>query len=127
MARKNAALRLVICETVGFVILITLAWLNELVGLPALLFGGPASGNWHEAAMETAVILIVALPTVLLTFGFSKRLFYLEGFLRVCAWCGNVAVDNGWIPMQHFVTRELNAKTSHGMCPECASKFRQKN
>ncbi len=125
MVRKHLAHRLVLCEALGFAALITVAWLNELIGLPALLFGGTASGNLREAAMETAVILAVALPTMSLTFALSRRLYYLEGFVRVCAWCRKVRLEEQWVPMEQFFDRKLNAKTSHGMCPDCAAKFKQ--
>jgi hypothetical protein len=47
------------------------------------------------------------------------RLFYLEQFLRVCAWCQKVEHEGAWSPIAEFFQRQFDAKTSHGICPGC--------
>jgi len=49
-----------------FVLLCILEWLNEILDLPHLLLGAPRTPiNWHEAAIEIALIAIVGLLVVL--------------------------------------------------------------
>ena len=49
--------RLLVCESLGFGLTITVSWLDESIGLPALLFGSSVQLNGHEAALEALVIL----------------------------------------------------------------------
>src|SRR2546422_932310 len=85
---------IVIYEVIGFLAIIALSWLNELLGLPRLLLGSEHQGGWwHESLLETTIILVVAVPVVLLTRGLATRLHYLEEFLRLCAWCRKLDLD----------------------------------
>lgn len=126
MTRKlNPASRVLLYEVLGFTVIITLSWLNELLGLAALLIGGDHQRNWREAAFETLVILVVAVPTVLLTRRVVARLHYLEGFLRICSWCRRVESDGSWVIVEDFFTKQLDTKSTHGICPTCAEKVMQ--
>ena len=125
MNNKSIPRRLLLYEAIGFSILITISWLDELFDLPSLLFGTPPGHNWHEAALETIIIVAAAVPTFVLSRQLAKRLVYLEGFLRVCAWCRKIGVQDEWVSMETFFDRELKTKTSHGMCPACVAKFEE--
>jgi hypothetical protein len=106
-------------EIAAFSLLVALSWADELFGVPALLFGGSHQPNFREASLETVIILIVAIPMVIRTRRVVARLFYLEGFLRVCAWCKKVEHEGDWVPIAEFFQQRFDAKTSHGMCPAC--------
>ena len=108
-------------EIAAFSLLIALSWADELIGVPARLFGGSHQPNIPEAALETIVILLVAIPIVIRTRRVVARLFYLEGFLKVCAWCQKVEQEGHWVPISEFFQLRFDARTSHGMCPECFS------
>ena len=124
MNHERITRRLLLYESLGFVLLITVSWLDELMGLPALLFGSAVQPNWHEAALEAVIILGAAIPTLWLTRRLVRRLVYLEGFLHVCAWCRKINVnDDQWMPMEEYFKTELNTKTTHGICQECSEKF----
>ena len=125
MKAESVARRLLLCEALGFASLVALSWLDELVDFSARLFGGAPGHDWHEAALETVVILAVALPTFLWSRRLARRLVYLEGFLRVCAWCRRIDVRHDWVSMEEYFRCELNTDLSHGICPECAAKFEE--
>jgi hypothetical protein len=108
-------------EAIGFGAIIALSWLNELSGLPGIIFGEPAMPNWHEAVMETLIALLVWLAVYWRTRKVLKR--YLEEFLRVCAWCRKIGYNQEWIPLEEYFHRELATTTSHGICPDCAKKY----
>jgi len=110
-------------EAIGFTTIITLSWLNEMIGLPGLLFGTTSSENWHEAAIETAIALLVWLGVHIMTKRLLQRLHYLEEFLRVCAWCHKINHNDEWMPIEEYFNRKFATKTSHGMCPDCARKM----
>jgi len=120
MNPKLITRNLLLYEIVAFLLLITVSWLDELIGLPTMIFGDAVQPNWHEAALETLVISAVAVPTLLLTHRLIRRLLYLEGLLHVCSWCRKINVSEQWIPMEQYFKIELNKSTSHGICPECS-------
>ena len=119
MTPKHIARRLLLYEAAGFAMLITVSWLDELLDLPTLLLGGSPGHNWHEAALETVILLLAAVPTILLSRRLMKRLVYLEEFLRVCAWCHKIGIEDKWVSMEAYLDQELKVTTTHGMCPEC--------
>lgn len=123
MTSQGISKRLLLYEAVGFSILIAISWGDEMLDLPSLLFGSPAGHNWHEAALESLMIVAAAVPTLVLSRRLAKRLVYLEGFLRVCGWCKRIGVEEEWLSMEAYFARELKTKTSHGMCPDCAAQF----
>ncbi len=112
-------------ENIGFLAIIILSWANELLDLPRHIFGGNTRVNWREAAMETVLVLIVWLSVHVVTKRLLARLYYLEGFLRICAWCRKVAHDDEWLTMEQYFERGFRLKTSHAMCPDCAKGWNQ--
>lgn len=122
MARHNFTRHIVGIEILGFSLIVLLTWLDELVALPALLFGGPHPADYTEAMMETTITVCVAIPVVVVTQKLLARLHYLEGFMQVCAWCRKVEHDGKWLVMEEYFRNRFNTRTSHGMCPECYAR-----
>jgi hypothetical protein len=112
-------------EIVGFLAIIALSWMNELLGLPGLIFGRHHPGGWHESLLETTIVLLVAIPVVVATRQLVTRLHYLEEFLRLCAWCRKIRMDNEWISLEDFFERRFDTRTSHGICPACRAEQRK--
>jgi hypothetical protein len=113
-------------EAIGFSAIIALSWANELIGFPGMIFGGPVTPNWREAIMETVIALLVWSAVLLMTRKILKRLYYLEEFLRICAWCHKIGYNGQWVPIEEYFGREFATKTSHSICPECAKMLREK-
>jgi len=90
-----------------------------------MIFGGEHLSNWREAAMETLVVLVVATPVLLATKNIVARLHYLEGFLRVCAWCRRTECEGEWVATELFLAQRLDTHTTHGICPACTQKVRR--
>jgi len=116
-ATRRRSSTIVVYEILGFVAIIALSWINELLGLPSLIFGTDHLGGWHESLLETSIILLVAIPVVILTRRLVVRLHYLEEFLRLCAWCRKLHLDGEWVPVEEFVQRKFDTQTSHGNLP----------
>jgi hypothetical protein len=109
-------------QALGFLIIIALSWMDELLGLPKRFFGGEFHSNWHESAMESVVALAVWLPLFLGTKRMLDRLYYLEDFIRICAWCRKINDGDRWIPLEEYLSKGFDVKTSHGICPDCAKE-----
>ena len=115
-------------ESIGFLLLIVLSWLNKLVRLPHVLFGtGKHESLFHEAMMETFVMVGVWLVVILFTKRLLGRLHYLEGYLRVCAWCRKVGHEDGWATLENYFAQGFDIDASHGMCPECQQKWQEES
>src|SRR5438477_12704537 len=124
-ATRRRSSTIVVYEILGFVAIIALSWINELLGLPSLIIGTDHLGGWHESLLETSIILLVAIPVVILTRRLVVRLHYLEEFLRLCAWCRKLHLDGEWVPVEEFVQRKFDTQTSHGICPTCRAEQRK--
>lgn len=50
----------------------------------------------------------------------------LHGLIPICAWCKNVRSDSGyWQTVEQYVRSHSDARFSHGVCPDCAARFKQ--
>lgn len=113
-------------ECVGFVGIIAFLWLEEAVDLSSLLFGGaPHTGNWRQALMSSVIVVLVWAVVVLLTRRLLAHLLYLDGFLRVCAWCRRVGYHERWLRLEDYFAQGFHVATTHGVCPECLKKLEE--
>ncbi len=114
--------RIVWIESAGFCLVIVISWLDEVLRLPTLLFGGPSESQWRESALETAIVLLVWWFVVKSTRQILRRLHHLEGMLHMCARCHRIQSDDQWLEPNIFLSRRFDSRTSHGMCPECTEE-----
>jgi hypothetical protein len=111
-------------ETIGFLVVILLIWANEIVDLPHRVLGAPESGPYlrlEEAALESGIVALVGLVAIYLRFRSLRRIAHLESFLRLCAWCRRVETEEGWVPVETYLSSH-GAETTHGICPTCVSE-----
>jgi hypothetical protein len=123
MKNPNKAHRILWYECVGFLVIILLSWGDELLRLPQRIFGGAQNPNWREGAIETLVILFVWLVVFVLTKRIVARLHYLEGMVKMCAWCRRLDQNGRWVAFEEYIVRDMHTTTSHGMCPECEARM----
>ena len=113
-------------ECFGFGLILLLAWVNKVVDLPSLLVGGDThASKWRDSAMETFLILLIWAFVHSLTQRLVARLHYLEGMLRVCAWCRKVGHGSRWIQLEQYFAEDFKIGTTHGVCPECLKKLEE--
>src|SRR5262245_23813441 len=122
MRKHNFASRILWYEGLGFFTILALSWFNELIHLNETkdIF------SWEDALSESTAILLVALPVMYFTKRLVSRLHYLEGFLRVCAWCQKLEYNNEWIQVAEYFEEKFQTKSTHGICMDCLSNI-QKN
>jgi hypothetical protein len=117
------AARIIWYELAAFITIIAISWANEIYGLARTIFGTAQVPNLEDAIVESIITILVAIPTLIFSWRLSKRLHYLEGFLRVCAWCQKVGHGDEWISIGEFAQKKLNTQTTHGICPDCRQKL----
>jgi hypothetical protein len=109
---SGAAAKIVWLQIVGFTALIALSWTDEALS---------ARTNWREAFGETVASVAVGVVVLFWTLRFTRRLYYLEKFPRVCAWCKRVkCFEDEWVSLEKFFKEKFHAATTHGICPACA-------
>ena len=122
--KKRAARRILLYEGMGFFGVILLIWLSETPDLPALFFGAEKTPtNWTEIALESVVVVVLAIWVLCMTAHHINRIRYLEGFLNICASCKKIHVGDEWVMFEEYIGDRTDAVFSHGLCPECAEKF----
>lgn len=113
-------------ECFGFGLILLLSWLNKIVDLPHLLVGGEAhASKWRDSALETVLILLIWAFVISLTKRLVDRLHYLEGLLRICAWCRKVGHGEKWMRLEDYLSEGFHIGTTHGVCPDCLKKMQE--
>ncbi len=126
MKTGNQRLRIILGQALGFLFIIALIWIVELTSLLKYLIGSEHVADYNEAILESCGVLLVAIPFIVLTLHYTKRLFYLESFLRVCSWCRRVGDDDKWLTQEEYFDAKFQTRTSHGICEDCLGKERDK-
>lgn len=115
--------RMLLLQAGGFLVLIAVLWMNEVLDLPHRLFGAAATPvNWVEGLIESALVLacaaLVTAPSHRLLRRLRLRL--LQGILPVCANCHRIRDERGrWERIESYVRDHSEAEFSHGICPDC--------
>jgi hypothetical protein len=126
MQTQTKVSRILFYEGAGFLVIIALSWFSEFSDLPRLAGVNQYVPNWRESALETFIVLLVAIPVLTLTKRLATRLYYLEGFLRVCAWCKKLENNGKWIPLEEFFESKFQTAASHSICGVCMEELKTK-
>lgn len=113
-------------ENLGFALILIINWAAEIVRLPHLLYNEPDEFNWLRVLLRSAVIIAVWAWVHFTTRALIRRLHHLEEFLMVCSWCRKVGQDGKWLTMEEYFGSNFDTQTSHGICPECSRKTRDR-
>jgi hypothetical protein len=104
-----------IIEVIGFSILLGVLWLDEYLDVPFRFLGARKTPlRPQEFWFEAITVLLVAA-----TLWVFRRMRVLESLVHVCAWCRKVNVDDEWVSFEQYLKRELDVKSTHGICPTC--------
>jgi hypothetical protein len=119
--KKNLRLtRILVYQHLGFLTIITICWLNELLKLPSLIFSNhPFAFVYRKSTLDMLLVLAVWLLVSGVTRRLLERVRYLERFLRMCSWCRRIDYSGDWMPLEEFMQRGFDTPTTHGICPEC--------
>ena len=118
--------KVLLCQSAGFIAIITLSWFDEVIGLRSLIFGNnPYISDFRESAIEMLFVLAVWLLVAGTTQRLLRRVSHLEKYLHVCAWCHRVDSGQEWMKLEEFMERKFETHTSHGICEECLRQHRE--
>jgi len=108
------------CQSFGFLMIITLCWLNSLLGRPSLVL----DGRFGVSDIESPILQMLLILAVWLLVNSStrrslERLKHLESFLRVCAWCHRINHNGAWKTPEKYFEEGFETPATHGICQEC--------
>src|SRR3974390_3182687 len=110
-------------QSAGFLAVIAVCMLDELVGLTNLIFGNQSYISDFRSTILKALLI---LGVWLLVTGTTRRVLdhsrYLESFMRVCAWCRRIEHKGQFMSLEEFFKQGFDTPTSHGICQECLEK-----
>ncbi|HBC89129.1 MAG TPA: hypothetical protein DCZ94_19495 [Lentisphaeria bacterium] len=114
--------RILLYQNIGFMMIIIISWLDEIIGLPSLMMGISHTHIWSEAILETIIVIAIWLPVHIMTKRILERLFYLENLVKMCAWCRKIEFNGKWYTQEEFYKQGFNAMVTHGICSDCFEK-----
>ncbi len=123
MQKQCVSARVFWYQSFGFLTIMGLGWLDELVGLGSLILGhNDYIFRFRQSALEMLLVLAVWLLVAGATRRLCARLRHVESFMRVCAWCRRIDYGNRWMKLEDFLRHGFDTPTSHGICDECLAK-----
>jgi hypothetical protein len=121
ITRRDVTRRMLALEAVGFLLIVVIIWMDELFDLPHLMLGATRTPvRWGEGIIESVLTLLVGVAVVVITTRAFRRIEYLESLIVMCAWCRRVRSGDEWLSVEHFLERQHQSRTSHGICEGCA-------
>jgi len=113
------------CLLFGYGILLFLIVGDEVFDFPHTVFGFQATpSNWAETLIEGVYIVSLCTFSVVLSLRLLKKMRFLEGILSICMNCKKVRDGDEWVSIDTYISEHSEALFSHGLCPECAERYR---
>ena len=124
-ATNLIARRVSLYEATAILFIICIIWIDEILDIPYVLLGGPATPiNWRESLFESVIILFIGAVIIRHTYRLLMRVGQLESALPVCASCGALRVDpEFWQGVEQFVADRANNGVGHSVCPDCLHRY----
>ena len=126
MEKNSRLTKIVMYQNFGFLAIIVLCYLDELLKLPSLLFSDhPFAFVYRRSTLEMLLFLAVWLLVSSSTRRLLNRVRQLEDFMRVCAWCRRIDYKGEWMRLEEFMQQSFDTPTTHGICPECLQRQKE--
>lgn len=124
ITHRQLARYLIWVEGFGFLLVLALLWLDELIDLPHALFGAAATpSNLTECVFESIVVLVLAAVVLLATWQLLGGVKHLKGYHEVCTSCLRVHDDGGWHLLNDWLQTGSEAEFAPGTCPDCTKEY----
>ena len=122
--KKNSQLtKIIVYQNLGFLGIMVLGFLDDLIKLPSLIFSGHSFDFLYQrTTLEMLLIFAVWFLVSNSTRRIMERLQYLEKFMRVCSWCRRINYQDRWMPLEEFMRQSFDTPTTHGICKDCLER-----
>lgn len=123
MKKHSHLTRIVLFQNLGFVAIMGICYLDDLIKLPRLIFSHHSFEFVHQqTTLNMLLVLTVWLLVSTSTHRILERVKYLEKFMRVCSWCRRINYQGEWMPLEQFMRQGFDTPTTHGICHECLER-----
>ena len=123
MEKHSRLAKIVLYQNLGFLVILVLSYLDDLLELPSLIFSDhPFAFVFRRSTLGILLVLAVWFLVSTSTRRALERVRYLEKFMRVCSWCRRIDYKGEWMPLEDFMKQGFDTPTTHGICPECLSR-----
>lgn len=123
MTKSSQLTKVVLYQHVGFLMVILLCFLDNILKLPSLIFSGhPFGFVMQQSTLQMLLVLAVWLLVSNSTRRLLRRVRHLESFMRVCAWCRRIDYQGTWMPLEEFMRQGFDTPTTHGICLDCLAQ-----
>jgi hypothetical protein len=119
MQMNSQLTKIEVCQNLGFLGIIVLCFLDDLLQLPTLIFSDPLNFVYRRSTLDMLLVLGVWFLVGRSTRRILNRVQYLEKFMRVCAWCRRIHFKGEWMPLEEFMRQSFDTPTTHGICKQC--------
>ncbi len=120
MTKNSQLTRIAIFQNLGFLAIMGICYLDDLLKLQSLIFSGhPFAFVYRRSTLEILLVLGVWFLVSNSTRRILERIRYLQKFMRVCSWCRRIDYKGEWIPLEQFMQKGFDTPTTHGICPNC--------
>ena len=120
MKKYSQLTRIVLYQNLGFLCILAICYLDDLLKLPALIFSDhPFAFVYRQSTLDILLVLAVWFLVSRSTNRILDRISYLEKFMRVCAWCRRINFKGEWMPLEEFMRQGFDTPTTHGICADC--------
>jgi hypothetical protein len=120
MKNNSQLTRIVLYQNLGFLGIMAISYLDELIQLPTLIFSDhPFAFMYRRSTLDMLLVLAVWFLVSTSTRRILERIRYLEKFMRVCAWCRRIHFKGEWMRLEEFMRQGFDTPTTHGICKEC--------
>lgn len=120
MKNNSQLTKIEMYQNLGFLGIIVLCFLDDLLHLPSLIFSDhPFAFVFRRSTLDMLLVLGVWFLVSRHTRRILVRVQYLEKFMRVCAWCRRIHFKGEWMPLEEFMRQSFDTPTTHGICKDC--------
>jgi len=125
--KKNSQLtRIALYQNIGFLGIMVICYLDELLKLPQLIFSeNHFAFLYRRSTLDILLVLGVWFLVSTSTRRVLERIRYLEKFMRVCSWCRRIDYKGEWMKLEDFMQQGFDTPTTHGICPECLRRQKE--
>lgn len=120
MKKSSQLSKIVLYQNLGFLGVIVLCFLDDLLKLPTWIFTDHSFDFlYRRTTLEMLLFFAVWFLVSRSTRRILERISYLEKFMRVCSWCRRINYHGEWMRLEEFMRQGFDTPTTHGICSEC--------
>ena len=126
MKKHSQLTRIALYQNIGFLGIMVICYLDELLKLPQLIFSeNHFAFLYRRSTLDILLVLGVWFLVSTSTRRVLERIRYLEKFMRVCSWCRRIDYKGEWMKLEDFMQQGFDTPTTHGICPECLRRQKE--